>query len=469
MYKRCVVRRIEEFNFGHPAMNRTFKQHTHTFGSAHPVLKDSGVKKSTLPNGVRLTTHDKDTIHTSVGVYIEAGAKYDPIGAPGLSYAMRWALLTSNLENSLFQLDRMFRARGASYTHNEVRKRHIAIRLESRRDMWKEPFEYLCTSIAAPRFAESDIERFRDTWDNLIEEKRWQYPREYVVDQLERVAFYKEPLGNPRQILRGHNDESSSERMIAQYVAQFVPTNITIAGVNVEHSDITAAYLSGGYPHSAEAPHFRDGKRLSLSHTREEAQYQPGRQEHEQEKRAAAMGTKPYMEDETIAAIGWPANGRDESAAAFAASSVTQQVLSILHKDGINYRRENTSDGIRTFYRPFSSSGLLGFTVRGTVEGTPKQVREVAKSIPNETDAATLEAAKQRALLDFYSEELETTRDYVDFLATSTQSEQEIIDAIKAVDVAAVNKQLQAMRSTKPVLFATGEVKDFPSIKQLGF
>jgi mitochondrial-processing peptidase subunit alpha len=453
---------VGQYKFGQPPLSKSFG----ALPREKKVPADSGVKTSTLSNGAKVVTHDKDGGHTALGFYITAGPKMDPLGIPGMSYVMRFAMLTSNFENSLFQIDRTMRSTGFAYGHGEIRKKFLTLKAEGRRDLWQNPFQNLATCVSAPRFHESDIERFRDTMDNLLQEQRWQKPRDYVVDQLETVAFFKEPLGNPRMVPSYANDKASSTALMNQYASLFVPSNVTVAAVNVNHDELVAAYESLQYPHSASAPHHANAPKASVSEKDEAAQFHPGRMLVEYENRAKELGTRPDMEDDVAAAAGWLANGRDESLKSFAASTVFSEAFAAALHEGARYNHQ-AAQGLRSFYRPFASTGLVGFTAHGAPADVPQMLRDGAALMPKQIDETSLAIAKARAMMRFQTEQLEVARDYADFLGTSSNSAEETFAAIQGVTVADVKAIADRARAAKPALFATGKTLDFPSYEAL--
>ena len=361
MLRRTTSCRISEYNFGHPRM-------TQFFGNIKMNSKlrneDKGVKATTLPNGVRVVTHDKQGMQASVGFYADAGAKYDPITTPGLNYVLRWALLTSNMDQALFQIDRNFRSLGASYEHCEVRKRFLGWKSEGPRIIVNTAVNTLGNCIAAPRFPDPDVERFRDTMDNLLQENRWKTPHNYVVDQLETIAFWKEPLGNPRWVPPHINDSCNTKTLVEQWAALFIPSRVTLAGINVDHDTLISTYNGLDYPHSETAPHHARASKPTLGHVQERAQYRPGREGHEQEKRAYEMGTSPDDRADAIGAVGWLTNGRD-NVKDYATSCVVRELLQQqIGAEAFKYDTHDEANGTRSFFRPFCSAGLMGFTVK---------------------------------------------------------------------------------------------------------
>ncbi|KAG5502371.1 hypothetical protein JIQ42_05248 [Leishmania sp. Namibia] len=455
---------IYEYQFGQPPLKKAFC----TKIAPNAQARSPGTVQSTkLTNGVAVVSHDLDGPVTSIGVYADAGPKYDPIATPGLSYVMRFALQTSNMDSSLFQIDRTMRSTGNAYGHGEVCKRYLSWKAEGRRDMWERPFEMLATGVVAPRFHESDIERFRDTMDNQLEEMRWQHPRDYAIDQLETVAFYKEPLGASRMVPRIANDRCGHRALLDHWAANFQPSRIVVAGVNVSHDALIAAYEKLPYKHSAEAPHHARSAATKLSHSNEASQFYPGRQNVEYESRAAAMGTMPDMQAEVVGAVGVPTYGRDEGAKQYATALVTREVYEEAMRSAHGNRAGSSYYGAQVFYRPYSSAGLIGYTVRGAPAEVQQMVDAASKAFPAAVDQATVKRAAHCAHVRMLHDEVEMVRDYCDFLATSPNSVEELTQAIQGVTRADVEEAMKKIVAQKPATYATGESFVFPVVAAL--
>eukprot|EP00744_Colponema_vietnamica_P003958 GILI01005991.1.p1 GENE.GILI01005991.1~~GILI01005991.1.p1 ORF type:complete len:472 (+),score=172.46 GILI01005991.1:64-1479(+) len=471
MLRRTSTRAIPEFNFGHPALTKAYLGQSNYKA---PPLVATDAKITTCANGARIITHDLGGANTSIGTYVEAGAKFDPAAAPGLSYVFRWALTTSNMDNSLFQIDRGVRSVGAALEHLEVNKKYTGMRVDARGDMWQNPTTNLFTCVSAPRFHEADIERFRDTMDAQLEEQRWQQPRDYCVDQLETIAFHKETLGNPRRVPVTANDACSSKRLLDHWAKHATPDRVIISGVNVDHQALVKAYEDAPFPHSSSAPHHSRSDKNFADQTNEATTYQGGNENHEQENRAKEIGQKPDCEAETIAAIGYKTFGRDVSVKDYAAALVAQQAMNLIVKDAIRYEREDTHHGIRTFYRPYSSAGLLGFTVRADPAGINKNILD-GLTILKEIGTANLDAAKAGAAVAFHNENIDTVRDYCNFLGTSfLKGEQrlkpeDIFAAISSVSAADIKRVQDFAKEARPTMWVTGETFGVPSLRKMGY
>lgn len=507
------VRSIYEYKFGQTPL-------TQPFGGASrlppgPSSKSASVAAgkveiTKLHNGARVITHNLGGPSVSVGAYILAGPAYDPPNAPGAGAMMHLALTTSNYNNSLFQLDRNIRSVGAAQSHFEKNKHYIGIRIDARADKWKSaastsPLSHrrqlqnqkqaeqqfslnlvqdnIFTCIAAPRFHEPDVERFRDTIDNQVEELRWQCPAEYAKQMLETVAFYREPLGNPRFVPAMSNGAISSSVLLEQYSRYVVPSRVVVAGVNVDHAALIAEYENTPFPHSAAAPHHARAQPCMVSLKDEAAQYTGG-ERHDHEDRPKVMGTKPDMDPESIIAVGWLAYGQDRKMIKdHAASMVVGALMDIGFSDCMRcYAPDEMHEhtGLRAFYSPYQTAGLIGFTAKAEPQAAVRMVTDAVKKVQaNKASVADsmLSVAKKMAKTQFVVQNVDTIRDYCDYLGTCLSvdsnstlatSVEEVVDAINSVSAADVKRVYEMMFSNKTSLYGHGEMLGFPSLRQMG-
>ncbi|KAG5483474.1 hypothetical protein CUR178_07795 [Leishmania enriettii] len=506
------VRGIYEYKFGQTPLTRPFGRAPHLPPAPLPKSMTASAEKveiTKLHNGTRVITHHLGGPSVSIGAYILAGPAYDPPSAPGAGAMMHLALTTSNYNNSLFQLDRNIRSVGAAQSHFEKNKHYIGIRLDARADKWKSAAstssraqrrelrdqkqadqqfslnlvqDNIFTCIAAPRFHEPDVERFRDTIDNQVEELRWQHPAEYAKQMLETVAFYREPLGNPRFVPAISNSSISSSVLLEQYSRYVVPSRVVIAGVNVDHAALIAEYENTPFSHSASAPHHARAHPCKVPMQDEAAQYTGG-ERHDHEDRAKAMGTKPDMETESILALGWLAYGKDKKMVKdHAASMVVKALMDIQFQDCVRYARDETHEhmGLRAFYNPYQTAGLLGFTAKAEPQASVRMVTDAVKMVQARKASVAdsmLSVAKKMAKAQFLVQNADTNRDYCDYLGTCLSMDsdstlatllEEVVDAINAVGATEVKKVYERMFSNKTSLYGHGEVLGFPSLRQMG-
>lgn len=478
MLRRTPCSRIANFNFGQAPLSREWLGGATKCAASAPLPAAQAPKITTSSNGARIVTYNSGSLpaNCSVGAYVEAGAKFDPVAAPGLSYVFRTALTLSNMDNALFQIDRTLRSAGMSMEHLEVNKKFVGVRLDGRVDQWEAPLQNLLTTISAPRFNEADIERFRDTMDNQLEEQRWLNPREYTTDMVETLAFYKENLGSPRHVPAKANDYSSVARVLEFWAKHCTPNRVVISGVNIEHQALVAAYENNAFPHSSAAPHHARSSKDFQDEKAETSMFTGGNEFHEQEARAKEMGTRPMMEAETIGALAFQTFGNEGSIKEYASSLVAQQLANSIIGDGIRYERENTHIGVRSFYRPFAYTGIIGLTTRSAPGDFNKLLIDSGKVLKN-IHSGNLAVAKTCAAVSFATQSIDSVRGVCDLLGTTVAkdgdrlrySQEELLDAIKNVTEADIKKVQDLAQSSRPSLFVTGDTYSVPSLRQMGF
>lgn len=525
------VRCIYNYNFGQvplgmkfqsgPKQSYTAPSPADAAAAAHPVEAAAGkVQTTQLHNGAHVITHQLGGALAAVGAYIRAGPVYDPSNCPGVAAMMHLALTTSNYNNSLFQLDRNIRSVGAAQEHFELYKHYIAIRVDVRADKWRssvtpsrvkagaavavanqqqQPLnlsimqDNIFSCLAAPRFHETDIERFRDNVDNQLKEMKWQNPAVYATHMLETVAFYREPLGSPRFVPEINNGNITSKVLLDHYSRYIVPSNVVIAGVNVDHDALIAEYENTPYPHSASSPHHARAAaaaegastKAAASHAAvSEMKQYTGGERLDQEDRAKDMGTRPDMDVDTICSLGFLSYGRDVTMMRdYAACLVYQQLMDMQLSSSVAYTRcggDYSLPGVRSFYSPFQTAGLLGFTVISPPGQMVKLITDTAaimRQLVPSTSASTLAVARHRAALNFLNAHADNVRDYCDYLGTSlaqthntarVMNLEDVTHAIGAVEAKDIVRVSETMFSHPASLYGHGEVLGIPSLRQMG-
>ena len=451
--------------FEHPEMSDGFKEIMDE--PLKPILE--GVRTHQLPNGARVIAHNRGGPIAHVGVYVEAGALYDPPDLPGLNYVMRHAISRcSNMNDSAFAMDRTCRSCAVSSSHCEVEKRYLGWKIEGRVDTWQQPFAQLLTSITSPRFPDHEIDMLRDSIDATLEERRWKTPRDYVVDQLESTAFTGEVLGNPRFIRPSVNDVCTSHKLLQHWNSAFRPSSVVVAALNADIDEIIAAYLNAPLQHSATAPHHASAPMLKLATPFDDVlQFHGKRHAVEHEQRALVMGTVGRAGPEAIAAFGWCVPGRHLNPASYANSLVLQQLADIAMGDSVRYDRGEIHHGLRTFYRSFGFAGLVGATARCDPKDLLPNLSTAYKAFCTAGDEdAMLPIAIEHAILRYYHDNIEYPSDYLNTLATSfavkdamgVYTYEEVVDALQQVTVKSIKETRDTALQRGGALFVTGDV-----------
>ena len=454
----------------HPGLNTPFYSTRDRPRGIGKQLVETQRQSSRLENGTRVVTEERQGAFSGIGVYVQAGARYDPIQLPGLNHVMRWSFLTSNLDSSMFQIDREFRAVGASYEHHELCKELLGFKMECRRDLYSVPLQKMFSCVSIPRFMETEVVRYRDAMDAITEELRWKTPRQWCIEEVLQLAFYREPLGMPRYVPPHINDDIGKEALLQQWRKCFHPNRITLTGINVSHQELIATFQNHEFALSSSAPHFREFKN---GYQVGPSCFQGGKDHELHEKRQKVMTSMPYMENEVIGVLAWRTYGM-QSLRNYAIACVTVQLLSIELQETIENASESTVEGLRSFHSPFLEVGVWGFTYRSRSEDARLMVEQGIKFMrglkPTEEGLGT---AKHRAVCRLFHDHFECARDYMDSLALSTLTDSskftDVLEQVDQVTAGDIKGCLEFALDEKPCMYSTGEVLLIPSLRQLGF
>eukprot|EP00796_Vickermania_ingenoplastis_P004285 gene4285-3101_t len=441
------------------------------------------VSVSTLPNGARVISHNLRGPMVSVGAYILAGSSYDPIPCPGVSSLLHHALAGGA---NAPDVHRSLQRTGAQLNNYELFKHYIALRLDSQGGLWQKPLaelpnkasvvqQSLFSSLATPPLPEeaADLKALQKA---AALSSTMSAGAIRVSHELESIAFFKQRLGSPRHLPLNNVQGVSAELLREQYNRFVLPSRIVIAGVNVSHGDLVAAYENTTAQHSETAEHhqkaLKDMGKLFAAGT-ETAQYTGGeRHDHTEGER------------ETRVALGWLGVGRHHSQLKqHAASLVVESMLEARCRklSPLGYLSTDIPLPVSAFYHPFQTAGLIGVTVVAEPREATKLVSEAAGMVQSAVQcvaADELEAAKVSAQIAFRQHNLESIRTYCDFLGTSLpenpnssvpRKAESILEALKNVEVSDVQRVAAVMFSSPVSLYACGNTLALPSRAQLGF
>eukprot|EP01116_Phalansterium_solitarium_P024827 TRINITY_DN920_c0_g1_i2.p1 TRINITY_DN920_c0_g1~~TRINITY_DN920_c0_g1_i2.p1 ORF type:complete len:306 (-),score=66.66 TRINITY_DN920_c0_g1_i2:163-1080(-) len=199
---------------------------------SRPVLQESK-----LPNGVRVVTVASQVPVAAVGVFVEAGSRYENLENSGTFFALKSLAFTSTLNRTALRLAREFEVLGATYSAASGREQML-YSSEVQSDKVDEVVPILA-DVLRPRLTEWEI---RDQWHSIEEESRavQANARTFVFEQVHAEAYRNRGLGQPNYIPES-NMHQPSESALKQIVEQYyVPNRLVVAA-------------SGGVQHEAFA------------------------------------------------------------------------------------------------------------------------------------------------------------------------------------------------------------------------
>lgn len=459
----------------------------HFPADATPVPSPKPVTVTSMPNGARVISQDSAGFDgmSSVGAYILAGPAYDPVPCPGVGVMLSLALNhCGNAAASRAELSQLSSRSAVTLSNIQERKHFIGLRLDGPRTSWKEPVatlngrsvvqSLLFSSLAAPSLPkDDDLQALKQMARYQTQALQATAPAAYAAQQLETVAFYKNCLGAPSFVPLNNLLGIQEKDIELHYNRHVIPSRIVIAGVNVNHNELVAAYENTPEQHTESAEHHKNaiknmGKVSSLG--AEALQYTGGeRQDHMEGVTTTAV------------AVGWLAYGRHQmQLKGFATALVVQSVLELAFRDLTGHGFLGNSAPIAPFYHPYQTAGLLGFTVVSESDVALKLVKDGANTVRAAVSAIPseqLESAKQSASVKFQRDNLSSPQAYCNFLGTSFAEDptsevfcdpSAVPQLIEGVTLQDVKDALHSMLSKKASLYAFGSTLCLPSISQIG-
>ncbi|CAN6301800.1 unnamed protein product [Urochloa humidicola] len=202
------------------------------------ILAAPETRVTTLPNGLRVATESNLAARTAtVGVWIDAGSRYENEKAAGVAHFVEHMLFKGTGKRSAAQLEKEIEDMGGhlnAYTSREQTTYYAKV-LD--KDVPR-AIEVLADILQNSKLDEDRIERERDVILREMEEVEGQ-SEEVIFDHLHATAFQYTSLGRP--ILgSADNVKSITKEDLENYIATHYTASrmvITAAG-NVKHDDI---------------------------------------------------------------------------------------------------------------------------------------------------------------------------------------------------------------------------------------
>lgn len=444
---------------------------------------------SKMPNGARVISEHRGGAAVSIGAYILAGPAYDPVPTPGLGSVLHHALRNAgNPTTTPFQLEQKLNAASASCTSFDQFKHYIGIRVDAQPNSWKKGKPTLLESnlfatLASPKLpCDKELDELQLALRSETVAQRLMHPACYAINQLETVAFFKHRLGASSFVPECAVPGLNAAALETQYNRYVIPSRIVIAGVNVSHHDLVAAYENCSVIHSESSEHHQKAiKEMGKVYNTglEAAQYTGG--ERQDADGDTLVRLRQSATPQSFVAVGWLGFGRQIAhQKEYAASMVVRSLLSNAFRQRYPVVSLHQSEEVKAFYRPYQAAGLLGFTVVSSSADATKLVTEASSVVKNMAKGVApevLEMAKAEAQVAFSKMYLDSARDYCNFIGTSLPQDpssssamlaEDVLANIGKTDVADVKGVLSVMLSKPSSLYAHGDTLPLPSAQQMG-
>ncbi|KAK4505547.1 hypothetical protein PRZ48_003510 [Zasmidium cellare] len=215
-----------------PARLRRYASVSNTPSERDPTELD---KITTLPNGIRVATEDLPGHFSGIGVYIDAGSRYENDALRGVSHIIdRLAFKSTTTRTSDQMLESMENLGGNIQCASS--RESLMYQSATFNSAVPDAVALLAETIREPNITEEEVERQLETADYEIGEI-WGKP-ELILPELVHMAAYKDnTLGNPLLCPKDRLDVIDRRTVEAYRKAFFRPERMVVAFAGVDHAD----------------------------------------------------------------------------------------------------------------------------------------------------------------------------------------------------------------------------------------
>ncbi|KAI9252659.1 Metalloenzyme, LuxS/M16 peptidase-like protein [Sporodiniella umbellata] len=209
-------------------------------------------KTTTLPNGIRVTSENTPGHFSAVGVYVDAGSRYETAKTRGISHILDRLAFKSTKNRSADEIVAELESLGGNIMCSSSRESVMYQSAIFSQDLDR-VISLFSDVVCYPTIAPIEVEEQRQTALYEIEEI-WSKPEMILPEILHTVAYEGNTLGNPL-LCPPETLQTMTPELIQQYKETWYrPERMVIAACGAEHEkvvDLAYKYF-GNVPASAE-------------------------------------------------------------------------------------------------------------------------------------------------------------------------------------------------------------------------
>jgi predicted Zn-dependent peptidase len=223
-------------------------------------------RKTTLPNGIRLVTERIPHVRSvAVGVWVETGSRYEPIGRTGISHFIEHLVFKGTETRSAEEIARDVDSVGGQMDAFTT-KEHTCFYVTVLDEHLPLAADLLADILLRPRFDAGDIEREKTVVlqeFGMVEDT----PDDVIHDLFAERVWPQHSLGRP--ILGDRKVVQALDRstVLTHFRAEYCPTRITIAAAGHVRHERLVELLGTRFLDFQQPPPFRADERPTLATT----------------------------------------------------------------------------------------------------------------------------------------------------------------------------------------------------------
>lgn len=190
---------------------------------------------TTLPNGIRVATEELAGPFTGIGVYVDAGSRYENEYLSGVSHIMDRLAFKSTAKRSSDQILESMELLGGNIQCASSRE-SIMYQAATFNASVPETLSILAETVRHPMITSEEVEQQLETAEYEVTEI-WSKP-ELILPELVHVAAYRNnTLGNPLLCPKERLGSINKEVIEAYRKTFYLPERMVVAFAGVPHAD----------------------------------------------------------------------------------------------------------------------------------------------------------------------------------------------------------------------------------------
>ncbi|OJT14395.1 Mitochondrial-processing peptidase subunit alpha [Trametes pubescens] len=203
---------------------------------AHPSAADPPVRITTLPNGLRVATESTPGHFSSVGLYVDAGSRYESPSTSGVSHFLDRMAFKTTTSRSEEQMAADIDALGGQILCSSARE---SIMYQSSHFHQGTPLalSLISDTVLEPAFLPDELEAQREAARYEIREVSSK-PEMILPEILHDVAYDGKTLGNPLLCPEDQIDRIDRPALKGFMKEWYTPDRMVIAGAGMQHEEL---------------------------------------------------------------------------------------------------------------------------------------------------------------------------------------------------------------------------------------
>ncbi|TFK77415.1 mitochondrial processing peptidase [Pluteus cervinus] len=234
------------------SVSRCSKQPKKSFST---TARASQVRITTLPNNIRVATDASPGHFSSVGLFVDAGSRYETKATAGVSHFLDRMAFKSTESRSDADMSTAIHRLGGQIMCSSSRE-SIMYQSSQFHKATPEALSLIADTVLNPAFLREEIEAQRDAAHYEVREITAK-PEMILPEVLHHVAYGQTGLGNPLLCPEERIDVIDSKLLHSSMKEWYKPERMVLAGVGMQHEELVelaAKHFSSLKPHSITAP-----------------------------------------------------------------------------------------------------------------------------------------------------------------------------------------------------------------------